>query len=75
MLTTLHTNDAPSAGNRLVEMGVDPFLVASAMDSVVAQRLCRRLCAKCKEPYQPTREELAAVGYPLDPDQPVPQLY
>ena len=75
VLTTLHTNDAPSAGNRLVEMGVDPFLVASAMDSVVAQRLCRRLCSKCKQEYQPTEQELLAVGFPWDPNQPVPTLY
>ena len=68
VLTTLHTNDAPSAGNRLVEMGVDPFLVASAMDSVVAQRLCRRLCSKCKQEYQPTEQELLAVGYPWEPE-------
>jgi type IV pilus assembly protein PilB len=75
VLTTLHTNDAPSAVNRLVEMGVEPFLVASAMDSVVAQRLCRRLCSKCKQGYTPSRHELLDVGYPWNPDEPLPTLY
>ncbi|MDQ1373421.1 MAG: type pilus assembly protein PilB, partial [Actinomycetota bacterium] len=54
VLSTLHTNDAASTPMRLVEMGVEPFLVTSALDCVVAQRLARRLCDKCKEPYQPT---------------------
>jgi type IV pilus assembly protein PilB len=48
VLSTLHTNDAPSAITRLVEMGIEPFLVASAIDCVVAQRLARTLCAHCK---------------------------
>ena len=64
VLSTLHTNDAPSAVTRLAEMGVDPFLVASSVDCVLAQRLARRLCS-CKEPYQPDLEEQAAAG--LDP--------
>jgi type IV pilus assembly protein PilB len=51
VLSTLHTNDAPSAVTRLVEMGIEPFLVGSALDCVVAQRLARRLCDRCKEPY------------------------
>ena len=75
VLTTLHTNDAASAVNRLVEMGVEPFLVASAMDSVVAQRLCRRLCAKCKQEYTPTEEELVNVGFPWAPGDALPTLY
>jgi type IV pilus assembly protein PilB len=49
MLTTLHTNDAPSAITRLIEMGIEPFLIASALDCVVAQRLARKLCSHCKE--------------------------
>jgi type IV pilus assembly protein PilB len=49
VLSTLHTNDAPTSITRLVEMGIEPFLVASAVDCVVAQRLCRTLCAHCKE--------------------------
>ena len=56
VLSTLHTNDAPSAITRLTEMGIEPFLVGSALDCVVAQRLARRLCERCKEPYQ-TRPE------------------
>ena len=75
VLTTLHTNDAPSAVNRLVEMGVEPILVASAMDSVVAQRLCRRLCAKCKQAYTPTEQELRDVGFPREPGEPLPTLH
>ena len=59
VLSTLHTNDAASTPLRLVEMGVEPFLVTSALDCVVAQRLARRLCDKCKDPYQPTEAELA----------------
>ena len=58
VLSTLHTNDAASTPMRLVEMGVEPFLVTSALDCVVAQRLARKLCDKCKEPYQPTEAEL-----------------
>src|SRR4029077_18446699 len=54
VLSTLHTNDAASTPLRLVEMGVEPFLVTSALDCVVAQRLARRLCEKCKESYQPS---------------------
>jgi len=51
---TLHTNAAPSSLPRLVEMGVEPYLVASALDCIVAQRLARKLCSKCREPYKPT---------------------
>lgn len=59
VLSTLHTNNAPSAISRLVEMGIEPFLVSSAIDCVLAQRLIRRLCDKCKEPYEATTEMLA----------------
>jgi type IV pilus assembly protein PilB len=70
VLSTLHTNDAPSAVTRLVEMGIEPFLVGSALDAVVAQRLCRGLCSRCKEAYRPEVDELAAIGFPPleDPD-------
>jgi type IV pilus assembly protein PilB len=64
VLSTLHTNDAASTPMRLVEMGVEPFLVTSALDCVVAQRLARRLCDKCKEPYQPSEAELVEAGWP-----------
>ncbi|WP_375339584.1 GspE/PulE family protein [Microbacterium rhizophilus] len=63
VLSTLHTNDAPSAVTRLIEMGVEPFLVGSALDVVVAQRLIRRLCDRCKEPDGVTDEELAVNGF------------
>ncbi|HVL98406.1 MAG TPA: ATPase, T2SS/T4P/T4SS family [Egibacteraceae bacterium] len=74
VLSTLHTNDAPSAVTRLTEMRIDPFLVASAVDCVLAQRLARRLCGKCKEPYQPTWDELRAAGLAVD-DRELPLLY
>jgi type IV pilus assembly protein PilB len=66
VLSTLHTNDAASTPMRLVEMGVEPFLVTSALDCVVAQRLARKLCDKCKEPYQPTEAELVEAGWDLE---------
>ena len=64
VLTSLHTNDAPSAITRLTEMDVETFLVASAIDSVVAQRLARKLCERCKVAYQPEEAELMAAGFP-----------
>lgn len=75
VLSTLHTNDAPSAISRLIEMGVEPFLVSSAIDAVQAQRLARRLCKECKEPYRPKKEWLEEIGFPLDGDEGVPTLY
>ena len=64
VLSTLHTNDAPSAITRLTEMEVEPYLVASAIDCIVAQRLLRKLCDRCKEAYQPNEAQLAEAGYP-----------
>ena len=61
VLSTLHTNDAPSAINRLVNMGLPPFLVASAQITVVAQRLVRRICGNCKSAYTPLEEDLLRV--------------
>jgi type IV pilus assembly protein PilB len=76
VLATLHTNDAPSAITRLTEMGLEPFLVASAVDCVLAQRLARRLCDKCREPYRPTAEVLADTGWNgAEPDGEPPKLY
>jgi type IV pilus assembly protein PilB len=75
VLTTLHTNDAPSAVTRLVEMGIEPFLVGSALDCVLAQRLARRLCPKCKEAYVPTRQFLEDSRFPWSPDEEPPTLY
>ena len=66
VLSTLHTNNAASTPLRLVEMGVEPFLVTSALDCVLAQRLARRLCDRCKEAYQPTEAELIEAGWQLD---------
>jgi general secretion pathway protein E len=62
VFSTLHTNDAPSAITRLVDMGVEPFLVASSLASALAQRLVRVLCGACKEAYEPTPEQLAEIG-------------
>jgi len=67
VLSTLHTNDAPSALTRLNEMGVEPFLTGSAVTCVVAQRLARKLCTHCCEMYIPTREEMLQARF--TPDQ------
>ncbi len=64
VLSTLHTNDAPGALSRLTEMGIEPFLTSSAVDCVLAQRLARRLCSICKEPYTATREMLRKNDFP-----------
>lgn len=71
VLSTLHTNDAPSSVTRLIEMGVEPFLVGSALDSVVAQRLARRLCGRCKEEVQATETELRVLGLPITGELPL----
>jgi general secretion pathway protein E len=62
VFSTVHTNDAASAVTRLVDMGVEPFLVASSLMAVMAQRLVRRVCSQCREAYKPTAEELKEVG-------------
>jgi type IV pilus assembly protein PilB len=64
VLSTLHTNDAPSALSRLNEMGVEPFLTGAAVTGVLAQRLARRLCEHCKELYTPSKQELDAARVP-----------
>ncbi len=64
VLSTLHTNNAPGALSRLTEMGVEPFLTASAVDCVLAQRLARKLCDTCREEYQPTQEMLRRNDFP-----------
>jgi type IV pilus assembly protein PilB len=66
VLSTLHTNNAVQTPTRLIEMGLEPYLVSSAVDCVVAQRLARRLCDRCKEPYAPAAAELAAVDWDAD---------
>ncbi len=74
VLATLHTNDAPSAVTRLTEMGIEPFLVGSSLDCVLAQRLARRLCSKCSEPYTPGERELETARFPWTPGEPLPEL-
>ncbi len=66
VLATLHTNDAPAALTRLTEMGVEPFLTASAVDCVIAQRLARRLCERCKRPRAVDAPLLSDLGFPFD---------
>jgi len=66
VLSTLHTNDAPSAVTRLTEMGIEPFLVGSAVDCVLAQRLARRVCSRCVEMVRPEAEMLKAAGFDDD---------
>ena len=63
VLSTLHTNDAPSAITRLNELGVEPFVTVSAITAVLAQRLVRMLCEDCKTPYQPSTADLVALGF------------
>ena len=62
VFSTLHTNDAPGAVTRLIDIGVKPFLVASSTRCLMAQRLVRKICKKCVAPYQPTDAELTALG-------------
>jgi type IV pilus assembly protein PilB len=75
VLSTLHTNDAPSAVTRLIEMEIEPFLVGSALDCVVAQRLARRLCERCKQSYEHPVEELRLLGFLSAPEERAPALY
>jgi general secretion pathway protein E len=65
VFSTLHTNDAAGAFTRIVDMGVEPFLVASTVEGIMAQRLVRRLCPECKESYHPTKDELPR-DFPLE---------
>lgn len=67
VFSTLHTNDAPSAITRLRDMGIEPFLIASSINAILAQRLVRILCQNCKEPYVPVPEELKKIG--LNPEE------
>jgi len=75
VLTSLHTNDAPSALPRLVEMGVETYLVGSAIDCVVAQRLARQLCTRCREVYRPTPAQLAEAGFPEESWTDIKELF
>ncbi|MFM8790413.1 MAG: GspE/PulE family protein, partial [Chthoniobacterales bacterium] len=62
VFTSLHTNDSTGAITRLIDMGVEPFLISASLELVVAQRLVRRICPKCVEPYEPTEDELMLLG-------------
>lgn len=66
VLSTLHTNDAASAVARLVDMGIQPYLISSSLICVLAQRLVRKICTKCRVPYQKSKEEMEAQGFKLN---------
>ncbi len=67
VFSTLHTNDAPTAITRLIDLGVEPFLISATLEAVIAQRLVRKICPRCKTPYTPTPEMLMELG--LKPDE------
>ncbi len=66
VFSTLHTNDAPSAFTRLIDMGIEPFLVASSVEAVLAQRLVRTICPKCKTEQKVELPYLRRIGFPED---------
>src|SRR5690606_19310350 len=66
VLSTLHTNDAPSSILRLLDLGVEPFLLTATIEGIVAQRLVRTICPKCKEEYEPREEELMELGLTIE---------
>ena len=66
VFSTLHTNDAPSAFTRLIDMGIEPFLVASSVEAVMAQRLVRTICPHCKKEQKVERDYLRRIGFPED---------
>ncbi|MEE2902819.1 MAG: type II secretion system ATPase GspE [Myxococcota bacterium] len=68
VLSTVHTNDAAGATTRLADMGIEPFLVASSLCGILAQRLIRTLCKHCKKPYHPTAEQAAKINLEVTPD-------
>jgi len=69
VLSTIHTSDALGTVERLIDMGVEPYLVASALKGVLSQRLVRRICPNCREPYNPSEEEQSELGLPYDPER------
>ncbi|MEJ5170071.1 MAG: ATPase, T2SS/T4P/T4SS family, partial [Fimbriimonadales bacterium] len=75
VLSTLHTNDAPSATIRMIDMGVEPYLISATVIGVLAQRLGRRLCNECKEPYEMKAIELRRFGMTMDNPDEVVRLY
>ncbi|MCK4326033.1 Flp pilus assembly complex ATPase component TadA, partial [bacterium] len=66
VLSTLHTNDAPSTVTRLIDMDIEPFMLTSTVEAVLAQRLVRTICQNCKEPYQPGERELQEIGLSVE---------
>lgn len=62
VFSTLHTNDAPTTVTRLIDIGVKPYLIASTLEAVISQRLVRRICASCKEEYEPSAESLLELN-------------
>jgi type IV pilus assembly protein PilB len=75
VLSTLHTNDAPSAVMRLADMGIESYLIAATVIGIIAQRLCRRICQNCKEPYQVPASELIRFGFDQSDPQKAVTLY
>jgi type IV pilus assembly protein PilB len=70
VLSTLHTNDAPSAVMRLADMGIETYLIAATVIGIMAQRLCRKVCSNCKEPYKVPASELSRFGFvPNEPNE------
>lgn len=72
VLTTLHTNSAPASITRLIDMGVEPFLISSSIVGVIAQRLVRKLCPLCKQAYEPAPEQLAMLGMRISSKSKIP---
>ncbi len=66
VLSTLHTNDAPGTVSRLLNMGIEPFLVTASLNAIVAQRLCRKLCQECKKPAEVEEQALVDAGFPAE---------
>jgi type IV pilus assembly protein PilB len=62
VFTTLHTNDAPSSIARLLDLGIEPFLITATLEGIVAQRLVRKICLGCKTPFEPTETQLMELG-------------
>jgi type IV pilus assembly protein PilB len=75
VLSTLHTNDAPSAVMRLADMGIESYLIAATVIGIMAQRLCRKICSNCKQPYQIPATELARFGFEADDPNQMVTLY
>jgi type IV pilus assembly protein PilB len=69
VLSTLHTNDAPSALARLMDMGIEPYLVTSSINAILSQRLARKLCPECKEAYEPEEETLKLLKLPISKEE------